>query len=385
MADQDSIKRHLGESLDAVLDTAIGEKRIVGAVVLVSISGRTVYERAAGFADREARTPVRPNTIFRWSSLTKAVVATATLALVERGLISLDDPAARFLPEFRPRLPNGETPVITARHLMSHTAGLTYGLFEPGDGPYHCADVSDGMDQPGLSIEENLQRIASVPLSRAPGSGWGYSIGTDVLGEFIARAAQTSLPALVKNLVTGPLSMADSDFTIVDRARLATPYGNETPEPARMGAHHLVPFNEGKISFAPDRTFDPNSYPSGGGGMSGTAGDFLRLLEALRTGGGAVLAARSIDLLGTIKPGDFETLLPGWKWPLGWAVLDEPAKTGTPQSRGTWLWGGVYGCSWFVDPASELSVVVLTNTAVSGMLGPFPDAVRDAVYASIKS
>jgi CubicO group peptidase (beta-lactamase class C family) len=146
-----------------------------------------------------------------------------------------------------------------------------------------------------------------------------------------------------------------------------------------MGAHHLVPFNEGKISFAPDRTFDPNSYPSGGGGMSGTAGDFLRLLEALRTGGGALLTARSIDLLSTIKPGDFETLLPGWKWPLGWTVLDEPAKTGTPQSRGTWLWGDVYGGSWFVDPASELSVVVLTNTAVSGMLGPFPNAVRDAV------
>jgi CubicO group peptidase (beta-lactamase class C family) len=178
--------------------------------------------------------------------------------------------------------------------------------------------------------------------------------------------------------------MADSDFTIVDRARLATPYGNETPEPARMGAHHLLPFNEGKISFAPDRMFDPNSYPSGGGGMSGTAGDFLRLLEALRTGGGAVLTARSIDLLSTVRPGDFESLLPGWKWPLGWAVLDEPAKTGTPQSRGTWLWGGVYGCSWFVDPAAELSVVVLTNTAVSGMLGPFPNAVRDAVYASIK-
>jgi CubicO group peptidase (beta-lactamase class C family) len=111
--------------------------------------------------------------------------------------------------------------------------------------------------------------------------------------------------------------MTDSDFTIEDHARLATSYGDETPEPARMGTHHLVPFNEGKISFAPDRMFDPKSYPSGGGGMSDTAGDFLRLLEALRADGGAVLTARSIDLLSTIKPGDFETFMPGWKWPLG--------------------------------------------------------------------
>lgn len=383
MADLDFMKHRLEATVDAVLEKAIAEKQIVGAVVLASLAGRRVYERAAGFADREARIPARPNTVFRWASLTKAVVATATLALVERGLISLDDPVTRFLPGFRPALPNGETPIITVRHLITHTAGLTYSLLEPDDGPYHRANVSDGIDQPGLSIEENLQRIASVPLSRVPGSGWGYSVGTDILGEFIARAAQTSLPALVKTLVTGPLAMTDSGFTVADRARLAIPYGNEAPEPARMGIHHLVPFEEGKISFAPDRMFDPNSYPSGGGGMSGTAGDFLRLLEALRTGGGAVLTARSISLLSTIKPGDFEPFMPGWKWPLGWAVLEDPAQTGTPQSRGTWLWGGVYGCSWFVDPVKELSVVILTNTAITGMLGPFPDALRDAVYASI--
>lgn len=299
MPSQELIKHGLQELVDAVLDEAIAEKRIVGAVVLVSLGGRRVYERAAGFADREARTPARPHTIFRWASLTKAVVATATLALVERQLISLDDPVTRFLPDFRPRLPDGDAPVITVRHLMTHTAGLTYRMFEPGDGPYHRANVSDGMDQPGLSIEENLQRIASVPLSRAPGSGWGYSVGADVLGECIARAAQTSLPILVKKLVT-------------------------------------------------------------------------------------VLTAQSIDRLGTIEPGDFEPFMPGWKWPLGWAVLESPAETGTPQSPGTWQWGGVYGCSWFVDPARKLSAVILTNTAVSGMLGPFPDAVRDAIYASIQ-
>jgi CubicO group peptidase (beta-lactamase class C family) len=307
-----------------------------------------------------------------------------TLALMERGTISLEDDVTRFLPDFRPRLASGEIPSITLRHLITHTAGLTYGLFEEGgDGPYHRAKVSDGMDQPGLSIDENLRRIASVPLSFAPGTSWGYSVGTDVLGESIARAARRSLPDLVREMVTEPLGMSDTGFVVSDRGRLATPYGDGSPEPVRMGAHHLAPFNGGAISYAPDRMFDPGSYPSGGGGMSGTAADVLRLLEALRKGGAPVLTPRSVALLGTIKPGDFEIFRPGWKWPLAWSVLEDPSKMGTPQSPGTWAWGGVYGNSWFVDPAGELSVVILTNTAVAGMTGAFPDAIRDAVYASL--
>jgi CubicO group peptidase (beta-lactamase class C family) len=98
-----------------------------------------------------------------------------------------------------------------------------------------------------------------------------------------------------------------------------------------------------------------------------------------------VLEQRSVALLGTVKPGDFEIFRPGWKWPLAWSVLEDPAKMGTPQSPGTWAWGGVYGNSWFVDPARELSVVIMTNTAVAGMTGAFPDAIRDAIYASLET
>jgi CubicO group peptidase (beta-lactamase class C family) len=354
----------LGPAVDAVIDQAIAANTIVGGVVLAARFGEPIYRRAAGLADREAGVPVREDTIFRFASVTKPVVATAMLALAERGVISLDDPVTRFLPDFRPRLADGETPAITLRQLVTHTAGLTYGLFEPGgDGPYHRAQVSDGMDKPGLSIEENLRRIASAPLSYPPGSAWGYSVATDVLGECLARAARQSLPELVRDLVTGPLGMTDSGFRVLDRARLATAYDDASPTPARMGAHHIVPFQGGELSFAPDRMFDERSYPSGGGGMSGTATDFLRLLEALRKGGAPILQKSSVDLLGTIEPGDFEIFRPGWRWPLGWSVLEDPAKMGTPQSPGTWAWGGVYGNSWFVDPTRELSVVVMTNTA----------------------
>ena len=384
MQQQFSPDVRIATSIDAVIDQALAEKRIVGAVVLVEREGRAAYRRAAGLADREAATPTREDTIFRFASLTKPVVAVATLALVERGTVSLDDEASRYLPDFRPRLANGDTPSILLRHLITHSAGLTYGVFEPGgEGPYHRAKVSDGMDQPGLSIEENLRRIASVPLSFAPGTAFGYSIGTDVLGECLARAARRPLPDLVRELVTGPLGMKDSGFGPADRSRLATAYGDASPQPARMGAHHIVPFNDGGISFAPDRMYDAGSYASGGGGMSGTAPDFLTLLEALRKGGAPVLNRASVALLATIKPGDLEIFRPGWKWPLGWSVLEDPAKMGTPQSPGTWAWGGVYGNSWFVDPAKALSTVIMTNTAVAGMTGAFPDAVRDAIYASL--
>ena len=376
--------KRLQESLDGVLDQAVTDRTIVGGVLLVSSRGKTAYSRAVGFADREARRKAELDTLFRWASFTKPVIAALTLALSERGTISLDDPVTRFLPEFRPRLPEGQVPEIKVRHLLTHTAGLTYGLFEPnGVGPYHEAGVSDGMDQPGLSIDENLKRIASVPLKRAPGSGWEYSVGVDVLGAYLARAAQTPLPELVRKLVTGPVGAVDSDFVVSRRDRLATAYADGSPEPVRMGEHHLVRFEGGDISLAPDRMFNPGSYPSGGGGMSGTAGDFLRFLEALRTGGAPILSEKSVQLLSTAKPTDFAVFTPGWKWALGWSVLVDPTQTGTPQSPGTWLWGGVYGNSWFVDPARELSVVLLTNTSYAGMIGALPNAIRDATYGAL--
>jgi CubicO group peptidase (beta-lactamase class C family) len=374
----------LQRSLDGVLEKAVTDQAIVGGVLLVSVHGQTAYSRAVGFADREARRKTQLDTIFRWSSFTKPVIATLTLALAERGTISLEDPVTRYLPEFRPRLPDGRVPEIKVRHLLSHTAGLTYALSESDDrGPYHRAGVSDGMDQPGLSIEENLSRIASVPLKRAPGSGWEYSVGVDVLGAYLARAAQTPLPELVRKLVTSPIGAVDSDFVVSQRHRLATAYADGSPAPVRMGEHHLVHFGEGDISFVPDRMFNPGSYASGGAGMSGTAADFLRLLEALRKGGAPVLAEKSVQLLSTAKPGDFAIFTPGWQWPLGWSVLVDPSQTGTPQSVGTWRWGGVYGNSWFVDPARELSVVLLTNTATAGMIGALPDAIRDAAYGAL--
>jgi CubicO group peptidase (beta-lactamase class C family) len=368
--------------LDAVIDQAVGEERIVGTVVLVAEDGRIVYRRAAGFADREDGVPVREETVFRFASLTKPIVSVAAVALIEQGKLRLDTPVSEWIPWFRPKLADGREPVITVRHLMTHTSGLSYGFMELPDSDFHRAGVSDGLDQPGLALEENLRRIVSVSLNHDPGRRWIYSVATDVLGEVIARSAAQPLPDLVERLVTGPLGLRDTSFRIAEGVRLATPYGDADPRPVPMEDPHRVPFGRSAVLYSPARAFDANSFPSGGGGMVGTVPDFLVFLEALRTGGAPLLKPESVQALTTNAIGDLKVhaVGPGWGFGLGVAVLKDPELAESPQSVGTWKWGGAYGHSWFVDPVRRLSVVALTNTAVAGMTGPFPDAIRDAVY-----
>ncbi len=129
----------LADRLNLVIDRALARNRIVGTTILVARDGDIVFARAAGFADRENGQPVHADTIFRLASMTKPIVSAATLALVEQGKIHLDDPVTRWLPDFRPALPNGRRPTITVRHLLTHTAGLNYGFKESPDGPYHRA------------------------------------------------------------------------------------------------------------------------------------------------------------------------------------------------------------------------------------------------------
>jgi CubicO group peptidase (beta-lactamase class C family) len=370
----------LAARLDRVIGRAVADERIVGAVVFVAEGGRVVYRRAAGFADREAGRAMTEDAIFRLASVTKPIVSVAALALVEAGIMRLDDPVTRFLPGFRPRLADGRMPAITIRQLMTHTAGLAYGFADPPDGPYRRAGVSDGLAEPGLSMAENLARIAAVPLAYAPGTAWRYSVATDVLGAAMAAAAGLPLPAVVERLVTVPLGMADTAFSVRDAARLAVPYADAEPRPARMGEPHAVPLEGGTLVFSPARILDPASFPSGGAGMAGTAGDVLALLEAVRTGGAPVIGPASVAALTTNAIGDLDLGDPSAGFGLGVSVLKDPPPAGTPQPPGTWQWGGVYGHSWFVDPQRGVTVVILTNTAVAGMAGAFPEAVRDAVY-----
>ncbi|QSQ28404.1 beta-lactamase family protein [Pyxidicoccus parkwayensis] len=367
--------------VDSVIDRAIAEKRIVGTVVVVAKDGKVVYQRAAGLADREAKKPLRQDALFRLASLTKAMTSVAALKLVEQGKLGLEDPVTKWIPTFRPKLPDGTEPVITVRQLLTHTAGLTYDFLEPADGPYHKARVSNGLDQPGLSMEENLRRLASAPLSYEPGKRWGYSMATDVLGEVVARAGGAPLPVVIEKLITRPLGMTDTAFRVKDAARLTTPYADGKPEPVRIGESLFVPNGISGVTFVPGRVFDARSFASGGGGMVGTAADYLKFLEVLRTGGAPVLKTDTVTQLTTDQVGpEAASAGPGWGFGLGVGVLVDPVKAQSPQSVGTYKWMGAYGHSWFVDPKQGLTVVALTNTTFEGMWGPFTAALRDAVY-----
>ncbi|MCX5572196.1 serine hydrolase domain-containing protein [Kaistia nematophila] len=361
--------------LDAVIDAAIRDGVIVGAVVLVAEDGELVYRRTAGHADREAGRRTTEDTIFRLASVTKPLVAAATLSLAEAGVLGLDDPVTRFLPDFRPKLVDGSETVITIRQLLTHTSGLIYGY--PKE-----AGISEGLDQPGRGMDENLARIAAQPLAFAPGTSWFYSVGIDVLGGLLEKATGKALPQIVADQVTGPLGLADTGFLPSDPARLSVAYADGDPRPIVMAEYQPVTglAIEGTVNFAPFRNFDPGSFPSGGAGMFGTAGDILAFLEAMRRGGAPILSAESLALLSQNAIGKFDTGVPGRGFSLGWSIAWDPAASASPFSPGTWQWGGVYGHNWFVDPVRKLSVVSFSNTAFAGVNGPYPDAIRAAVY-----
>jgi CubicO group peptidase (beta-lactamase class C family) len=383
-------------AVDAAIDQALGDKRIIGAVVLIAQDGKVIARGAAGLADRERGVAMRQDAVFRLASLTKPIVTAAALRLVERGAIALSDPVTRFLPAFRPALPSGEVPTITLRQLLTHTAGLAYGFMQPPDGTYERAGVSDGMDQPGLTMTDELARITRAGLAYRPGERWAYSVAMDVLGAVLETVEGRDLAEIVAAHVTGPLRLDSLGFDLkpAQAGLLAACYADGAPEPVRMADDGLrVRFPEGLplyagvagIHLVPARLFDRASFRSAGAGMVGNAADMLAFIEAIRTGGAPILAAETVDAMLTVQTGTLPIVNrgPGWAFGFGGALLIDPAAAQTPQSPGTFGWGGVWGHAWFIDPVRRLSVVSLSNTALEGMMGRYVRDLRDAIYAEL--
>ena len=365
--------------LDRTIESALEDRRIVGTVVLVAERGETVYGRAAGFADREAGRPMQENCIFLLASVAKPIVTAAALRLLEDGRMGLEDSVRRWLPEFRPRLTDGRAPEITIHHLLTHSAGLTYVFMEPEDGAYHRLRISSGFDRTDADLDEIVRRISAAPLSYEPGSGWGYSMAIDVLGAVIEKATRQPLPQAVAELVLNPLDMKDTGFAVVDTRRLVVHYADGQPEPRRMADDDHVNFFGRPVAFSPVRLLEQRAFPSGGAGMAGTASDVLKFLETLRAG--RLLQPETRGAMFEVHARTREQAEgPGWEFGFGGAVLVDPKAAGTPQASGTLQWNGAYGHKWFIDPAHELTVVALTNTAFEGMIGRFTVDVRNAVY-----
>lgn len=377
----------MARRLDRIMERAITEKRLVGAVLAVSHNGRPLYFKASGLADRETGRPMTTDTLFRLASMSKPIVSVAVLRLVDQGRIGLDDPVTRWLPDFRPRTADGQFHPITIRHLLTHTSGLNYRFAEKPDGPYHELGVSDGLDDRGITLDENLRRLASAPLLFVPGNGWNYSLATDVLGGVIEKVTGKNLASAVRELVTEPLAMPDTSFTTSQPERLAVPYADGKLRPVRMTPDYSMPFGLSAVDFTPARAFNAKAYPSGGAGMISATSDYLAFLESVRTGAGKILKPETERLIFTSSTGRRQLAImdPGWGWGIMSALQVDGKATGSPHRNGTISWGGVYGGSWWVDREAGLSVVLLTNTAIEGMTGKLPGEIKAAIYESLQT
>ncbi|MDH4441776.1 MAG: serine hydrolase [Rhizobium sp.] len=368
----------IAKRVDALIDRVIEEERITGAVVLVYQDGKPLLEKTAGFADREAGVPVRLDTIFRYASVTKPIVAVTALVMIEKGLLSLEDRVVDHLPWFRPKTPDGREAPITIRHLLTHTSGLTYDptleLLPEGQ------RMTLGLGNTDLSLDENFSRHNGIPLAFEPGARWAYSFATDILGGVLAAIHGDTLEAAVVHYVAGPLGMTDARFHVTDPDRLAVAYADHPDRPVRMPDPWVSGDEEGwRTVFSPARIFNPRAFQSGGAGMAGTARDFLLLLEMLRKDGAGLLspALAQAALSNQIGKIDGE---PGYRFTVVGGLVVDPAAAMTALPKGAIQWGGVYGNTWFMDPAERLTVVSLTNNALEGCIGAYPDMLRAAVY-----
>lgn len=375
---------NITQRIDAAVQSALNEKRIVGAVIAVMQDGQLAHLKAYGQADREAGRAMKEDAIFRLASISKPIVTAAAMAMIEKGKFALDTPVTDFLPDFKPKSPDGSTPVITIRHLLTHTAGLSYDFLQPLDGPYNTIPVSAGIDG-DFTMEDNLNRMVQAGLTFPPGAAWLYSVAIDVLGAVMAKAEGTDVEGAVQKYVCGPMQMTDTSFFVTDADRLTQPYSNAAPEPVRIGDNFKQPFVPGcgPINLGTSRAFNRNAFQGGGGCMNGKAMDIVRMLDAIRAGGAPILSEGSTKQMMSNQIGPLRILFDptgNTAFGFGGSILLDPAASGSRLSPGSWQWGGVWGHSWFVDPTRKTTIVNLTNTTLEGMAGQLPGDIQKAVF-----
>jgi CubicO group peptidase (beta-lactamase class C family) len=352
-----------------------------GAQVLIWRRGQTVLDTVMGVRDRVRETPMSQDTIHRIYSMTKPVTSVAALMLLEAGAIALDDPVARYIPAFAElKVCAGGSPgnfvtreparPMTVLDLMRHTSGLTYGfLYRTGiDAEYRRLRIPEPDLEGGLPQMARL--LATLPLEFSPGEAFNYSVSTDVLGHVVEIASGQRLRDFFHQRILGPLGMGDTDFFVPDdkRQRLATCYWSKDDR--------LALWDDGVKSM---RYAAPPALESGGGGLAGTAADYLRfarmLLNRGELDGVRYLSPKTVELMtmnhlpGGAEIADLmpasdlfnETGYRGVGFGLGVAVMQNLSHAALPGSIGEYTWGGLAGTFFFVDPKEEMIVIFMTQ------------------------
>ena len=355
--------------IDSLLDGAVADSSITGAVALVLRDGKVMYERAVGYADRAANRRMTPDAIFRIASQSKALTSVAILSLVEQGKLALGDRVSRYIPGFAATtvFAEGTTSAVPAKRaitiqdLLTHTAGISYGTDSQVAEAYRAKDLGPAAGWGWYFADKTepicttIDRLGALPFVRQPGEAWVYGYNTDILGCVVERVSGLSLDEFFRTRITTPLKMNDTYFYLPDlkRSRFTTVYMSDSlrhsvraPDGARGQGHYA---DGPRVSF------------SGGAGLLSTARDYARFLQMMLNGGaldGArVLAPRTVDVMtgnqsGVRYPGE------GQGFGLGFSTVERLGADGF-RSVGSYGWGGAYGSSYIVDPHERLVIVFM--------------------------
>ena len=387
--------------IDAHFKRYVDDGRLAGWQVLVGRHGKVAHLSEYGLRDREASLPIERDTIFRIYSMTKPITSVAAMMLFEEGAFELTTPVSHFIPAFdqarvyvRGSAQNPLTVPVTEPvriwHLLTHTAGLTYGF-------HHAHAVDEAyrsrgyeLDVPaGVDLAEACDVWAGLPLLFQPGAEWNYSHATDVLGRVVEVASGQSLDDFFRERILGPLGMVDTRFWVpeADHDRLAALYAMAPGLPGPVRYDVL-----GGVALA-----EPTLL-SGGGGLVSTIADYHRFAEMLRLGGELdgrrLLGARTVrymaqnhlpgglDLERFGRPLFAETTFSGVGFGLGFSVLLDPAANRTLGNRGEFGWGGAASTAFWVDPIDELVAIFMTQLVPSSTY-PIRSELRQLVYQAL--
>lgn len=383
--------------LDAVtadLQARIDEGRLSGAVVMVAQDGEVLLNEALGYKNVEDQEPMETDTIFRIFSMTKPVTGTALMMLWDEGKFQLDDPVEQHLPElagmqvFAGQNEDGSWVTepanhpMTIRELMSHTGGLHYTP-PLSNGPVAEAYAEAGiMNLTGSTLAESMPALAEIPLAYQPGTEWVYSISVDVQGYLVERLSGMSFGEFLQQRLFEPLGMHDTGFYV-------------QPGSVDRLSRQYMPNGDGTLTRTDDRAgiaggfnfTSPPKFESGGGGLTSTAGDYMKFVQMhLNKGeynGKRILSEEAVEHMRSNQlpeaVDNIGMLYPGNVFGLGFAIVDNPAAY-NGASKGTHWWWGIAGSWFWIDPEENIAFIgMIQNDDILYSLQVHA-AAREAIY-----
>jgi CubicO group peptidase (beta-lactamase class C family) len=372
----------------------IDEKKIPGAVVMISDHGVITHSMAYGVSSLESSQPLRGDDIFRLYSMTKPITCAAVLTLLEAGKIGLDDPVAKHLPEFQEMKVRTEaglfvagTP-ITVRHLLTHTSGLSYEILPTAvSADYAQADVFAIRNRRSENLEQHVKRLAQLPLAAQPGSTWNYGESMGVLGRIVEVTTGKSFRSYLKEHVLDPLRMVDTDFYVAHE------------KAGRLTQLYLTPRSGGLLNAADNPQFggsylEKPSLEYGGAGLVGTARDYMNFAEMLLNkgefGGKRILSADSVRMMTSNQLDDrfgeqplaASGRAPGVGFGFCGYVVATRSESSPPGNVGEYGWGGWASTTFWIDPEKQRAGVVLTQVIPEDIGSvTLTDDIRKLIYA----